>query len=173
MVRTGFQQPPHQNCWRRLLGGWQSVRWWWGPWPDCWEPEPAEGDAPGEQGNPLRRAEDLGQSHLPVDHVTNGHPHLHAHPLGYVVVDMLEDSQPERGEGQGWSGDVGHDQCSLVFWVVVLKVVNDFPQKKRLEHFNCLLKVKMIFRKSRPLEHMVTKYLHDFTSAKTKGPVLA
>lgn len=94
--------------------------------------------------SPRRRPGDLPKSpDLPEDHVTHRHPHLHAQSQNGVIVEMLEDGQPEGREGQRSGVEVGHDESSLVFWVVVLKVVDDVPQKKRLKHLNGFLRERV------------------------------
>lgn len=56
---------------------------------------------------------------------------------------MLEDGQPEGREGQRSGVDVRHDESSLVFWVIVLKVLDDVPQKEWLKHLNSFLHDRM------------------------------
>lgn len=178
VVWTWFQQQPHQNDWRHLLGGWQYVQWWWKPWIHCWVREPAERSDPDQQGNPLRWREAVGKSDLPVDHMRKCYPYLHAQSQDGAIVEMLEDGQSESREGQGRSVDGRRDESSLVFWVVVLKVVEDFPQKQWLKHFNYLLQVRVARLKIRHftwqsclLENRVTKYLWIY-QRKNKQPSL-
>ena len=108
------------------------------------------------------------------------HPHPHAQPQDGVIVEMLQDGQSEGREGQGRRVDVRQDLASLVFRVVVLKEVDDFPHKQWLENFNYLLRniagqLKMSYFtwESCPLENTISKFLCDFTSEKTKSPVMA
>ena len=76
---------------------------------------------------------------LPVYHVTHGHSDPHARSLDVVVVQMLEDIQSKAGEGHGSSVNIHHGETLLVVRVVILKVLDYFPQKKWLEHSNGLL----------------------------------
>lgn len=76
---------------------------------------------------------------LPVNYVTDGHPHPHACPQDVVVVEVLEDGQPEGGQRQAGGVAVHDDEASLVAGVVVLKVLDYFPQDEWLDHFDDLL----------------------------------
>lgn len=76
---------------------------------------------------------------LSVDHVTHGHFDPHAGSLDVVVVEMLEDGQPEGGEAHRSSVAVRHVKTPTVVRIVVLEEQDDLTQKKRLDDFNGLL----------------------------------
>lgn len=76
---------------------------------------------------------------LPVNDVTDSHPHLHARSQDMVVVEVLEDRQPEGGQRQASSVAVHNDETLMVVGVIVFKVLDYFPQDKRLDHFDHLL----------------------------------
>lgn len=78
-------------------------------------------------------------TNLPVNDVTDGHPHLHARSQDVVVVEVLEDGQPEGGQRQAGGVAVHNDETSLIAGVVVFKVLDYFPQDKWLDHFDDLL----------------------------------
>lgn len=76
---------------------------------------------------------------LPVDHVTHSHSNPHACSLDMIVVEMLEDSQSKRGDGHRSSVNIRHAKTSLIIGVTILKEKDYLPQKKWLDHFDCLL----------------------------------
>lgn len=76
---------------------------------------------------------------LLVDHVTHGHSNPHANSENLIVVKMLEDRQREGGDGHGSSKAVRRVKTSSIVWVIVLKILNYFPQKKRLDDLNGFL----------------------------------
>lgn len=71
--------------------------------------------------------------------MTHGNSNLHAYSLDMVVVEMAKESQSKGGEGHCSSVSVHHEKTSLVIWVIILKVHDDFPHEKWLDHFNGLL----------------------------------
>ncbi len=76
---------------------------------------------------------------LRVNHVTNSHSDLHARSLDVIVVEVLENAQAEGREGHRRSVTIHHDKTSLVIWIIILKVLDYFPEKQRLDHFNYFL----------------------------------
>ena len=82
------------------------------------------------------------------DHVTYGHPSLHASSLDVIVVKMLEDCQSKSGHRHCSSIAICHIQTPLIIWVIILKVLDYFPQKKWLDHLNSFLYKEMVTKSS-------------------------
>lgn len=73
------------------------------------------------------------------DHMTHGHSNPHPNSDYLVVVKMLEDGQPEGGDGHGSRITIRHVKTDTILLVIVLKELDYFPQKKRLDNFNGFL----------------------------------
>lgn len=80
---------------------------------------------------------------------------------------MLEDGQPKGREGQGSGVTTHRDEASLVIWVVIFKVVNYFPQKQWLDHFDGLLYEKKKPSHGLDLRQKTTIHTKRLTSPRT------
>lgn len=86
---------------------------------------------------------------LLVDHVTHGHPDLHARPLDVVKVEVVEYRQADGAEGHPGCVAQRLVKRRLVVRVIIFEEADDLTQDDRLHYFNGLLISKEEQRVSR------------------------
>lgn len=74
-------------------------------------------------------------THLLIDHVTHGHPDLHACPLDVVEVEVMEHHEAQGAKRQARCIAQTFVQSIHVIRIVTFKVSDHLPQENGLDHF--------------------------------------